>query len=116
LRRFMVNVCKCVKTSPQSLTIKELAVASWQHTISHFLFHHGISDQKHDCRPPPTLLFCFPDWRQNWKVATVTQQRWSRQNHRWCQTLTEYNFQSALKNGRSAESSAELQKKTTTGQ
>jgi hypothetical protein len=41
---------------------KELAVASRQRSVSHFLFQQGIFDQKqHDSRPLPTLLFSFPD-------------------------------------------------------
>jgi hypothetical protein len=72
LWRFTVTAWKYAKTSPWILVTKELAVASRQHTISHFLFHQGIFYQKqHECCPPPTLLawlgllqlFCFPDWR-----------------------------------------------------
>jgi hypothetical protein len=56
---FMVTAWKCVKTSPQTLATKELAVAS-QHTIPHFLFHQGISDKKqHDCRPHQPYFSLF---------------------------------------------------------
>jgi hypothetical protein len=80
LWRFMVTARKCAKTLSQTLATKELVVASQQCTVSHFLYHQAIFDQKHHCQPPPTLLFCFPDWRENWKAAILTKLRWSRQN------------------------------------
>jgi hypothetical protein len=53
LRRLHVNV--------RRLRTKELAVASRQRTVSHFLFHQGIFYQKqNDCRPPPTIFSLFP--------------------------------------------------------
>jgi hypothetical protein len=53
---FKVTAWKYVNTLPRTLAVKELAVAS-QHTISHFLFHQGVFDQKQrDHHSPPTLL------------------------------------------------------------
>jgi hypothetical protein len=45
---FMVTMWKCAKT-------KELALASRQHTVSHFSFHQ-VDQKQQDCHPPPTLL------------------------------------------------------------
>jgi hypothetical protein len=46
----------------RSLATKELAVASQQCTVSHFLFHHGIFDQtQHDCRPLRTHFSVSPN-------------------------------------------------------
>jgi hypothetical protein len=44
----MVNAGKCVKTLAQNLATKELAVASQQCNISHFLFHLGFFTKKPD--------------------------------------------------------------------
>jgi hypothetical protein len=42
------------------MATKELAVASRQRNVLHFLFNQGIFYQEqNDCHPPPTLLFAF---------------------------------------------------------
>jgi hypothetical protein len=69
---------------------RELAVTSWQSTVSHFLFTREFVDKNNmTVAPPihPTHLtgLCFPDWQKNWEAAILTELRLSRQNHR---TLT----------------------------
>jgi hypothetical protein len=57
---FLWRLWKCVKTSPRTLATKELGVASLQHTISHFLFSHGIFFTKNNMTAishPHYLLF-----------------------------------------------------------
>jgi hypothetical protein len=93
-----------------------LAVASWQHTFSHFLFHLAIFFyQTHDCRPPPTLLFCFPYWRWNWGNGSHfdTIEVIEAESQAVLNTLTEHDFQGAFKTGRSAGNSSCMQKTTT---
>jgi hypothetical protein len=52
LWRFTATAWKCVKTLSRTLTTKELAVVSWLHTTSRFLFHQGMFGQKlHDWTP-----------------------------------------------------------------
>jgi hypothetical protein len=48
---------KFVKTSPRTLMTKEVTVASPQRTVTHFLFHQGIFNERHDFRPQLTLRF-----------------------------------------------------------
>jgi hypothetical protein len=54
LWRFTVTAWECGKTFPWTLTTKELAVAPWQCTNSHFIFTREFFHQKqHDCLPGP---------------------------------------------------------------
>jgi hypothetical protein len=107
LWRFTATEWKCLKTSPRTLVTKELAVASWQHTISHFLFHQGIFYQKqHDCCPPPTLLAWFGPLRL-FSVSLIEDKTERLPfRHNWsdwgriagdAEHLTEYDFQDAFK-------------------
>jgi hypothetical protein len=61
---FTMTAWKCAKTSSRTSVTKELVLSSLQRTVSHFIFHQSFFYQKqHGCRFPPTLLFCFSDWR-----------------------------------------------------
>jgi hypothetical protein len=64
LWRFAATAWKCEKTSPRTLETKELALASRERTIAHFLFHQAILYQE---QQPTTWLsspthprFLFP--------------------------------------------------------
>jgi hypothetical protein len=73
---FMATMWKFVKTVPQPLTTKELALASWQCTISHFLFHN-ITWQlspiypTHLTWPLMTLLCIVPFWHNRCDQCNV---------------------------------------------
>jgi hypothetical protein len=80
---FTENAWKCGNTLLWILETKELAVASWQYTVSHFLFHCGFFYQKqHSYHPPPTLLFSIclledkteglPIWYKEHLVKEIT--------------------------------------------
>jgi hypothetical protein len=73
--RFTTTVWKCAKTSLRTLTTKELAVASRQSTVLHFLFHQGIFYQNMTVVPHPPYFLRFPDWRWKWKAAILAKFR-----------------------------------------
>jgi hypothetical protein len=86
---FTATAWNCVKTSPRNLATKQLAVASRQRTISHFLF-----TRKFVVIPTHPTFLSFP---------YLTQLRWSRQNRRRCWTPSQNTTSKMdLRNGRSA--------------
>jgi hypothetical protein len=94
------------KESPQTLGTKELAVAS-RHAPTHSSFFTREFFTKNN------MTDCFPDWRQNWKAAILTQLR-SRQNIRRCWTPSQKTTSGMqYKTGRSAENGAYARKATT---
>jgi hypothetical protein len=76
------------------LATKELAIASLQRTVSHFLFHHGAFVKKqHDCPPPPTLFFPVSPIKDKTDKVEVTE----AESQAVLNTLTEHDSQDAFK-------------------
>jgi hypothetical protein len=81
------------------LTTKELALASRQRNISHFLLHQGSFDQKqHDSCPPPPYFSLFPRLKLKLKGCHFdTIEVIDAESQAVPNTLTDRNFQDALK-------------------
>jgi hypothetical protein len=106
--RFTATVLNCARTSPRTLARKELAVVLRQRTASHFILHKGIIDPKeHDCRPPPALLFSVSlvqDKTEGRHIDTTEVNE--AESQALLNTLTEHDFEDALKNSRNAGNGA----------
>jgi hypothetical protein len=77
---------------------KELAVATRQRTISHFLFNQGIFYQKqHDCRPYTNLTFLFLFLKVKLKHLSDTIEVIETPSQAVLNTLTGYHLQEAFK-------------------
>jgi hypothetical protein len=88
-----------VKIYPRILATKELAVASRQRTLSHFLVHQGAFDQQqHGCHPHTPYFSLFPRLKVKLKVwhfdATEVIQA---EPQVVLNTFTEHYFQNAFK-------------------
>jgi hypothetical protein len=89
-----------VKTSGQTFASKEVAVASKQCTISHFLFHQGIFYKKKNMTVVhhPPYFSLFPQFKI--KLAGLhfdTTGVIEAESQVVLNTLTEHNFQDAFK-------------------
>jgi hypothetical protein len=81
------------------LAKKELAVASRQRAVLHFLFQQEISNQtQHDCRPPPISISCVSSIEDKLKGRHLnTTEVIEAESSPVLNTLTEHGFQDAFK-------------------
>jgi hypothetical protein len=92
------------------LATKELAVASRQRNVSYFLFHQAVNFfyQKHDFRPPHSPYFSlFSRLKIKQKGRHFdTVEVMKAESQAVLNTLTEHDFQGAIKNDRGAGNGA----------
>jgi hypothetical protein len=95
------------------LATKELAVASWQRAVSHFLFRQGIFERKKNNNnktpvfPQPHYFSVFPRWKIKLKGRHFDSvDAIEAESRTVLNTLTEHVFQDEFKNGRSAGNDA----------
>jgi hypothetical protein len=95
----MLTAWKCAKASPRTLATKELAVASQQRTVSHFLFSSGnFLPKQHDCRPHPSYVSLFPQLKIKLKGCHFdTTEVIDAELQVVLNTLTEHGCQDAFK-------------------